>query len=155
MEHATSVKQQHSQKVADELKHFLADTYALYLKTQNFHWNVKSPNFYSLHKMFEEQYQELAEAVDEIAERIRMLGCHTPASFSQFAHLTSIKEEKIEITAEEMLDKLFRDHEMMSQNALEMIPKAQKAHDEATADLLIKRTAAHDKTAWMLKSSIS
>lgn len=154
MQPTASTKQQHSHKVADELKHFLADTYTLYLKTQNFHWNVTGPNFHSLHEMFEEQYLELATAVDEIAERIRALGCHTPASFSQFSQLSSIKEEKEENTAEEMLHKLLQDHELMSQNALEMIPKAQKAHDEGTADLLIQRSKVHDKFAWMLKSSL-
>lgn len=148
------VKNQYSQKVADELKHFLADTYALYLKTQNFHWNVKGADFYSLHKMFEEQYLELAEAVDEIAERLRAIGSYTPASFSQFAQLTSIEEEKEEVAAKEMLQKLAKDHESMAQSALHMIPKAQKAHDEGTADLLIQRSKVHDKFAWMLKSSI-
>lgn len=152
MEHSTSTKHQYSQKVADELTHFLADTYALYLKTQNFHWNVKGADFYSLHKMFEEQYQELALAVDEIAERIRSLGSYTPASFSQFAQLTSIQEEKNEVSAKEMVQKLLKDHEIMSQNAIEMIPKVQKVHDEGTADLLIQRSKAHDKVAWMLKS---
>lgn len=154
MEQATNHKLQHTQKVADELKHFLADTYALYLKTQNFHWNVKGPDFYSLHKMFEEQYQELAAAVDEIAERIRAIGSYAPASFSQFAQLTSIKEEKNELKAEEMINILLKDHEVMSQNATEMIPKAQKAQDEGTADLLIQRAKVHDKVAWMLKSSL-
>jgi starvation-inducible DNA-binding protein len=153
MEHAVT-KHQYSQKVADELKHFLADTYALYLKTQNFHWNVKGADFYSLHKMFEEQYIELAAAIDEIAERIRSIGSHTPASFSQFAQLTSIEEEKNEISSHEMLQKLLRDHEIMAANALEIIPKAQKAHDEGTADLLIERSKVHDKVVWMLKSSL-
>ncbi len=153
MERAVA-KHQYSQKIADELKHFLADTYVLYLKTQNFHWNVKGPEFYSLHKMFEEQYLELAGAVDEIAERIRAIGSHTPASFAQYSQLASLEEEKNEISAKNMLEKLTKDHEIMAQNALEMIPKAQKAHDEGTADLLIQRSKVHDKTAWMLKSSL-
>ena len=151
MERAVT-KHHYSQKIADELKHFLADTYALYLKTQNFHWNVQGPDFFSLHKMFEEQYLELAAAIDEIAERIRALGSATPASFSQFAQLTSIEEIKSPIKAKDMIEKLLKDHEVMAQNALEMIPKAQKAHDEGTADLLIQRSKVHDKFAWMLKS---
>ena len=121
MQHVTAVKTSPSQKIADELIHFLADTYTLYLKTQNFHWNVKGPQFYSLHKMFEEQYLELAAAVDEIAERIRALGSYTPASFAQFASLSSLKEATAEINAESMIQKLLKDHE---------------------------------KTAWMLKSSL-
>ena len=154
MEHSTSVKNHHAQKIADELMHFLADTYVLYLKTQNFHWNVTGPNFFSLHKMFEEQYQELASAIDEIAERIRALGCYTPASFSQYSQLSSLKEERNELTAEMMVQKLLKDHETLAQHALQMIPKAQKFHDEGTADLLIQRSKVHDKTAWMLRSSI-
>ncbi len=154
MEHTATVKNHHAQKIADELSHFLADTYILYLKTQNFHWNVKGPNFYSLHKMFEEQYQELAAAIDEIAERIRALGCYTPASFAQYSQFTSLKEERGEITAEQMIQKLVKDHETLSQLAAQLIPKAQKVHDEGTADLLIQRLKSHDKTAWMLRSSI-
>lgn len=154
MEHAATVKNHHAQKIADELTHFLADTYILYLKTQNFHWNVQGPNFYSLHKMFEEQYTDLAAAVDEIAERIRALGCYTPASFAQYSQLTSLKEEHNEISADIMLQKLIKDHETLSHHALQIIPKAQKAHDEGTADLLIQRAKVHDKTAWMLKSSL-
>lgn len=153
MEHSTSIKKTHySQKVADELTHFLADTYALYLKTQNFHWNVKGPHFYSLHKLFEEQYQDLANAVDEIAERIRALGSYTPASFSQFSQLMSIKEERNEIDAERMVEILIKDHELLSQHATDIIPKAQKAHDEGTADIVIQRSKVHDKAVWMLKS---
>ena len=149
----TSTQTQNLQKVADELIHFLADTYAVYLKTQNFHWNVKGPLFFSLHKMFEEQYQELANAVDEIAERIRALGSLAPASFSQFAKLSSIKEEMLDISAEDMVKKLLHDHETMSKQCANVIAKAQQAHDESTIDLLIQRMKAHDKMAWMLRSS--
>lgn len=154
MEHTAATKKQYSQKVADELTHFLADTYTLYLKTQNFHWNVKGPYFYSLHKLFEEQYQDLASAIDEIAERIRSLGSYTPASFAQYSQLASIKEERNEISAENMIDALAKDHDIMSQHALGIIPKAQKVHDEGTADLLIQRLKVHDKAAWMLKSNL-
>src|SRR6266404_1348661 len=104
-------------EIADSLSQLLADTYTLYLKTQNFHWNVKGPHFYSLHKMFEEQYQELAAAVDEIAERIRALGSYTPASFSQFASLSSLKEATSEINADTIIQKLLKDHEAMMNHA--------------------------------------
>ena len=154
MVHAIATKEHNSHKLADELAHFFADTYTLYLKTQNFHWNVKGPNFYSLHKMFEEQYVDLANAVDEIAERIRALGANTPASYTKFSQLTSIKEENGEINADEMLQRLLKDHQTLSQHALGLIPRAQKVHDEGTADLLIQRAKIHDKTAWMLKSSL-
>lgn len=154
MQHEPINKTQHSQKVADELIHYLADTYALYLKTQNFHWNVTGPYFYSFHKMFEAQYEELAQAVDEIAERIRALGSFTPASFGQFAQMSSIKDEKTGISAETMVNKLMKDHETLAQQASRLIVTAQKAHDEGTADLLIQRLKAHEKTAWMLKSTL-
>ncbi|MCD6038986.1 MAG: starvation/stationary phase protection protein [Gammaproteobacteria bacterium] len=154
MQYVTTTKTSDSQKMAEELIHFLADTYTLYLKTQNFHWNVKSPYFHSLHKMFEEQYQELAVAIDEIAERVRSLGCYTPASFSQFANLTSLQEATSELSAKKMLEELFKDHEIMADHAAMVIVKAQKTHDEGTADLLIQRQKVHQKAAWMLKSSL-
>lgn len=154
MQTDTATKNQALQKVADELAHYLADTYAVYLKTQNFHWNVKGPLFFALHKMFEEQYEELADAVDLIAERIRALGCHTPASFAQFSKLTSIKDETLEVAADDMVKKLLKDHETLAEHATIILIKAQKAQDEATMDLLIERLRAHEKTAWMLKSSL-
>jgi starvation-inducible DNA-binding protein len=150
----TPNKNNHAQKIADELMHFLADTYALYLKTQNFHWNVTGANFHSLHKMFEEQYNELATAVDIIAERIRSLRCNVPASFSQFMKLTSIKEVQGTPAAKDMLKLLMKDHETIVQHAYIVLTKAQKAHDEATIDLLIERIREHEKTIWMLRSSI-
>lgn len=153
MQQQTATKTQHLQKVSEELGHFLADTYTLYLKTQNFHWNVTGPFFYTLHKMFEEQYLELALALDEIAERIRSLGGYTPASFSQFCQLTSLKEEKGRTEATAMVEKLLKDHETLAQHAMHLIETAQAADDEGTADLLIQRLKAHEKFAWMLRSS--
>jgi starvation-inducible DNA-binding protein len=147
-------KNNHSQKVADELAHFLADTYALYLKTQNFHWNVTGPNFHSLHLMFETQYNELAAAVDLIAERIRALRCSVPASFSQFMKLTSLKETTHTLIAKDMLKQLTKDHETIINHAYIILTKAQKAHDEGTMDLLIERIREHEKTAWMLRSCL-
>lgn len=149
----TSHKLQHHQKVADELIHFLADTYALYLKTQNFHWNVTGPLFPALHQLFEDQYKELAEAADVIAERIRALGSFTPASFSQFNKLTSIKEANGTYSAKEMIEQLREDHETLSHHAMIIFKKAEKAEDQGTMDMLVDRMRAHDKTAWMLRSS--
>lgn len=154
MEPLTATKNQHQQKVADELKHLLADTYALYLKTQNFHWNVTGPNFQALHLMFENQYQELAAAVDEIAERIRALETITPASFTEFSKLTSLKEATGAYSAEEMLKALQHDHETLADHISSVIPTMQKAQDEGSADLLIQRVKVHQKTAWMLRSSL-
>ena len=145
----------HTTQMSEGLTKLLADTYTLYLKTQNFHWNVKGMHFYALHKMFEEQYQELATAIDEIAERIRALGSIAPASFFQFMQLTSIKEDTVTVNADEMIKKLLNDHEILAAHASAIFTKAEKAQDEGTADLLIQRLKAHEKTAWMLKSTLS
>jgi starvation-inducible DNA-binding protein len=154
MVHSLATKPTSSAKIIDELTHFFADTYLLYLKTQNFHWNVTGPNFYSLHKLFEEQYQELALAVDEIAERIRALGYFTRATFSEFSALSTLKEDKHEVNSQNMIKKLMQDHEILSKHASQLIPKFQRSGDEGTADLLIQRMKSHDKAAWMLKSSL-
>jgi starvation-inducible DNA-binding protein len=142
------------QKTGDELTHLLAGTYSLYLKTQNFHWNVTGPNFHSLHLMFEEQYQQLAEAVDVVAERIRALKCKVPASFSQFMKLTILKDETGHPTSKDMIKQLLKDHETIALQCYNILPKASKAHDEATTDLLIERIREHEKTAWMLRSCL-
>ncbi len=132
----------------------LANTYTLYLKTQNFHWNVTGPHFHSLHKMFEEEYIELAAAVDEIAERIRALGAEAPASFARYLELATLKEENHTPTATDMVKKLLQDHETIIEQLQKLMPTAQTAKDEATLDLLINRTEIHQKTAWMLRSSL-
>lgn len=149
-----SNKQRHSSKIADELAHILADTYILYLKTQNFHWNVTGPNFHSLHLMFEEQYNQLADAVDVIAERIRALEVAAPASFANFLKLTSLKEENGVPSSKDMIKQLLKDHETIVSQSYDSLAKAQKAEDEATADLLINRIREHEKTAWMLRSCL-
>lgn len=141
--------------IAGGLSRLLADTYTLYLKTHNFHWNVKGPMFNTLHLMFEAQYTELATAVDEIAERIRALGVTAPGSYKQFAALTSIEEETGELTAEEMIGQLVTDQETVVRTARSVFPEAENASDEPTADLLTQRMQIHEKTAWMLRSMIS
>ncbi|HSW93631.1 MAG TPA: DNA starvation/stationary phase protection protein [Gammaproteobacteria bacterium] len=143
----------HTTQMTEGLAKLLADTYTLYLKTQNFHWNVTGPLFHSLHKMFEEEYIELAAAVDEIAERIRALGANAPGSFADFLKLTSIKEETGTPIASDMVVKLLADHESIITHLQSLMPVAQHLNDEATLDLLITRTEIHQKTAWMLRSS--
>ncbi len=140
-------------QMAEGLSKLLADTYTLYLKTQYFHWNVTGPHFHSLHRMFEEEYVELAAAVDEIAERIRALGAIAPGSFTEFQKLTSIKEESPPPAALEMVKKLLHDHEAVIKHIESLMQVAQNAKDEGTLDLLINRTEVHQKTAWMLRSS--
>lgn len=141
--------------IANGLSRLLADTYTLYLKTHNFHWNVTGPMFNTLHTMFEEQYTALALAVDEIAERIRALGAAAPGSYSQFRDCTCIQEETGVPSAEEMIAQLVKDQEAVVRTARSIFPLADKVGDEPTADLLTQRMQTHEKTAWMLRSMIS
>lgn len=142
------------QAIADGLAKLLADTYTLYLKTQNFHWNVTGPMFTSLHLMFETQYTELATAVDEIAERIRALDVFAPGSYAQFAALANVKEETGVPSAEQMIGQLAKDQETIVRTARAVYAIAEKAGDEPTADLLTQRMQVHEKAAWMLRSTI-
>jgi starvation-inducible DNA-binding protein len=139
-------------EIAQGLSHLLADTYTLYLKTHNFHWNVTGPMFQTLHLMFETQYNELALAVDLIAERIRALGFPAPATYREFAELSSIKEEMNKPAAETMIQLLVEGQEAVIRTARGIFPAADRAHDEPTADLLTQRMQTHEKTAWMLRS---
>ena len=139
-------------KIADGLSGFLADSFTLYLKTHNFHWNVTGPMFRTLHLMFEEQYNELALAVDSIAERIRALGFPAPGAYSIYARLSSIKEEEGVPSAEEMIRQLVAGQEAVTRTARGIFPLLDKVSDEPTADLLTQRMQVHEKTAWMLRS---
>ncbi len=140
------------ERITDGLSHLLADTYTLYLKTHNYHWNVTGPMFQTLHLMFETQYNELSLAVDLIAERIRALGAKAPGSYAQFAALTKIDEQTGEPTATEMIRDLVAGQETVVRTARELFPVVDAAHDEPTADLLTQRMQVHEKTAWMLRS---
>jgi starvation-inducible DNA-binding protein len=139
-------------EIAIGLSKLLADTYSLYLKTHNFHWNVTGPMFQTLHLMFETQYNELALAVDLIAERIRSLGLPAPGTYSEFARLSSIRETSGVPKAEEMIQILVEGQEAIVRTARSVFPVAENASDEATADLLTQRIQSHEKTAWMLRS---
>lgn len=139
-------------EIAAGLGRLLADTYSLYLKTHNFHWNVTGPMFQTLHLMFETQYTELALAVDLIAERIRSVGFPAPGTYSEFARLSSIKETTGVPKADEMIRLLVESQEAVVRTARSLFPVVEKATDEATADLLTQRIQLHEKTAWMLRS---
>jgi starvation-inducible DNA-binding protein len=141
-------------EIAAGLSRLLADSYTLYLKTHNYHWNVTGPLFNTLHLMFEQQYTELATAVDEIAERIRALGEPAPGSYKAFAALTSIEEEDRVPGAEEMIRQLVIGQETVVRTARELFPLVEEAGDEPTADLLTQRMQVHEKTAWMLRSML-
>ncbi len=142
--------------IVEALSEVLADSYLLTLKIQNFHWNVTGPNFKSLHELFGDLYEELSEAVDEIAERIRALDSFSPGSFKEFSAITNIKEAtKSDVSAVEMLKQLIKDHEIILATLKTALAVAQADSDEATADILIRRIEAHEKNKWMLKSSLS
>jgi starvation-inducible DNA-binding protein len=143
------------QEIAAGLSKLLADTYTLYLKTHNFHWNVTGPMFQTLHLMFEAQYNELALAVDLIAERIRALGFPAPGTYQAFAALSSIAEAEGVPSAEEMIRQLVAGQEAVVRTARSVFPMVEQAHDEPTADLLTQRMQVHEKTAWMLRSLLS
>jgi starvation-inducible DNA-binding protein len=138
--------------IAHGLSKLLADSYTLYLKTHNYHWNVTGPMFNTLHLMFEQQYTELAAAVDLIAERIRALGHPAPGSYQAYAKLTSIKEEEGVPDANQMIRELVKGQEAVTRTARELFPTVDKASDEPTADLLTQRMQVHEKNAWMLRS---
>ena len=138
--------------IAEGLSRLLADTYTLYLKTHNFHWNVTGPMFQTLHLMFETQYNELALAVDLIAERIRALGYPAPGTYAEYSKLSSIKEEPGVPKADDMIRLLVAGQESVVRTARSIFPTVDKANDEPTADLLTQRMQIHEKTAWMLRS---
>jgi starvation-inducible DNA-binding protein len=138
--------------IAEGLSKMLADTYTLYLKTHNFHWNVTGPMFQTLHLMFEQQYNELALAVDLVAERIRALGHPAPGSYAQFSKLSSIAEATGVPKAEDMICQLVEGQEALVRTARKVFVTAEKASDQVTIDLLTQRMQVHEKTAWMLRS---
>ncbi len=142
----------HREQISGGLSKVLADTYTLYLKTHNFHWNVTGPMFQTLHLMFETHYNELALAVDLVAERIRALGFPAPGTYKQFAALSSIKEEDGVPKAQDMIRRLVEGHETVARTAREVFKIAEQANDQPTCDLLTQRLQVHEKTAWMLRS---
>lgn len=141
--------------LADGLSQVLADSYTLYLRTHNFHWNVTGPMFHALHLMFETQYNELALAVDTLAERIRALDHPAPGSYAAFAELTSLAVDPPCGSAEEMVATLVADHEATARTARRILGVANDAKDAVTADVLTQRLDAHEKTAWMLRSLLA
>lgn len=146
------IDEKERKEIAEGLNRLLADTFSLYLKTHAFHWNVTGPMFQTLHSMFEEQYNELWNATDTIAERIRALGFPVHATYSDFTGLTKIKESSGVPEAMEMVRLLLEGHESVVRTARDIFPKVDDVNDEATADLLTDRMQTHEKTAWMLRS---
>jgi len=149
------IEDKDAQRVAGALSNVLADTFILYLKTHNFHWNVTGPMFPMLHSMFEEQYNELWLAADAIAERIRALGVIAPGSYGEFTKLTYLQESPVATNATEMIAELLRDHETAARTARSALAVARTAVDAPTEDLLTQRLAVHEKFAWMLRSLLA
>ena len=146
------IEEAERKEIAQGLSKLLADTYTLYLKTHSYHWNVKGPWFQTLHLMFETQYAELAQAVDQITERIRALGFPSPGTFQEFTQLTSIPSKPGVPNAESMVEQLIEGQEAIVRTARSLFPLVGRVADEPTADLLTQRMQVHEKTAWMLRS---
>jgi starvation-inducible DNA-binding protein len=149
------IEENDRKQIAEGLSRLLADTFTLYLKTHNFHWNVTGPMFRTLHIMFEEQYNELWTASDALAERMRALGVYAPATYKEFTRLTSIKEEDGIPAATDMIRQLVEGHETAARTARTVFETAENASDAPTADLLTERMQVHEKTAWMLRSLLA
>ncbi len=148
------ISKEDREKVAEGLSKVLADSYLLYLKTHNYHWNVTGELFHALHEQFEEQYSELAPAIDEIAERIRIIGFPAPGTFKEFSKITSIKEETDHPDAMEMVKRLKEANEQVIDTVRDAMEIADSVGDEATIDLLAGRLTVHSKTAWILGSHL-
>lgn len=151
----TGINRRDQKAVADALSQILADTYTLLAKTHGFHWNVTGPQFPALHEMFETQYRDLTEAVDEIAERIRALGVFAPGSLSQFKAMTRIEDEDQVPNARGMLGQLAHDHDLMARHCREVAEVSNEASDTATEDLMNGRMAFHEKSSWMLRATLA
>lgn len=150
------IKEAKAQEIAASLSRLLAETYTLYLKTHKYHWNVTGPMFQTLHLMFEEHYTALALAVDEIAERIRVMDVKAPGSYSEFSKLSQVKEDStFDTNGNDMIAALLKDHEQITRTCKEVLPLLDGANDEGTNSLLGARIEYHEKTAWMLKSLIN
>lgn len=154
MEVHTGIQDKHRAIISEHLAKMLADYYTLYLKTQNYHWNVTAREFFSLHKLFEGQYEDLAEAIDEVAERIRALGFYVDASLSAFKADSRIKEEGKVRTSEEMIKNLLDGHELIARELKHLSSLAESHSDFATVDMMGRRLNVHEKAAWMLRSHL-
>lgn len=143
-----------NQALTQNLKNLLSETYILMLKSQNYHWNVTGGNFHALHVMFQEHYENMFQAVDELAERIRAVGAVSPGTFKQFQSLSQIDSEAVQTKDREMIISLIEDHKRLVETAKKVVEEAQKDQDDATMDMAIERIQTHEKYIWMLQSSL-
>lgn len=151
----TGISAEDRERIAEGLSRVLADTYTLYLKTHNYHWNVEGPNFHALHELFEEQYEDLAEAVDEVAERIRALGHYAPGSFSEFGKLSAVREETGRPDWQQMVRQLAEDQETVVGTCRQVAEIADDADDDVTEHMMADRMQVLEKNAWMLRAHLS
>lgn len=154
METLQTLDKSSCKRCGDMLADMLADTYVLYVKTQNFHWNIIDSRFYSLHLLFEKQYEELAEAVDELAERIRMLGERAPGSMAEFLKLTSLQEPTSPLSGNQMIQALANDHKVIADRLRPAISEATELGDDGTMDLFTNHLRMHEKASWFLQSHL-
>lgn len=143
-----------SAKIAKKLSHFCADTFVLYVKTLNFHWNMRGPEFFLYHRLLEEQYKNLAEATDDLAERIRMLGHFAPSSMQEFLQLAHLKESHPKLSQEEMVQELVSDHATLEASLQKLIAFVDENLDQGSSDLLAERIRFHSKSGWLLRSHL-
>lgn len=141
-------------QICEKLSHFLADNFVLYVKTLNFHWNMVGSEFYMYHKLLEEQYDELQDANDELAERIRMLGQKAPGSMKDFIRLSSLKESETKLSAKQMIQELVNAHQSLVEHCHGLVQFTEGVNDQGTADLLIQRMRSHAKQGWLLRSHL-
>lgn len=151
-EMGTGVREKATEKLAEYLSNALADTYVLYNNTQGVHWNVVGPTFYSVHKLTEEHYEDMAEAIDNIAERIRALGHPAPSTFGDFEERAVLKNRPATAAAAKLVDALVEDHKAIADRMRRAVAAAEEVQDVYTADLLIARIGAHEEAAWMLRA---
>ena len=151
----TGLKKADRSEVSQALTKVLADSFAVYLKTHGYHWNVRGPAFFTLHNLLEQQYTEIWGALDDIAERIRALGILAPQGYATFGNLTAIKDGDPEKDSQSMLKELVKDNETLIATARAALKAAEEGGDDVSVDLLTQRLAAHEKAAWMLRSSLA
>lgn len=149
-----SLSEKTCKKIAEKLAIFTADTFVLYVKTLNFHWNMIGPQFFMFHKLLEEQYKDMASAIDDLAERIRMLGCDAPASMKEFLKLTTLEESHSNLTQNEMIKALIGDHESLEASCQQLIRFTDENIDQGSSDLLAERIRFHSKQSWLLRSHL-
>jgi starvation-inducible DNA-binding protein len=141
-------------KITKQLSHFLSDTFVLYVKTLNFHWNMVGTEFFMYHKLLEKQYEDMAKAIDEIAERIRMLGRIAPGTMADFLKLSSLKEGSSKLGQKQMIKELVESHENLVEECHELIQFTESVNDQGTSDLVIEQIRFHAKQAWLLRSHL-